>query len=161
MFLVALLLAAAAPQKPWLEMQAGPMFLRNAGRSALASGPLVRLGLGYSLGDRAAAELWLSGAMEGAPPGAAGDRALVSGGGGGRVMLFALADGKLGVWARGGVGWALPVAGDGQSGPTGFAGALLSFQPFVKRFSLALEVDGLAYRNALGIAVLPSIRCSF
>jgi hypothetical protein len=161
MFLVALLLAAAAPQKPWLEMEAGPMFLRDAGRSVLSRGPLVRLGLGYPLGDRAAAEVWLSGSMEGAPRGTSGDRALVSGGGGGRAMLFAFAEGKLGLWARGGVGWSLPAAGDGQGGPTGFAGALLSFQPFVKRFSLAFEVDGIAHRNSLGIAVLPSIKCSF
>src|SRR5260370_20137755 len=133
MFLLALLLAAPAPQKPWLEMQAGPMFLREAGRSGLTNGPLVRLGLGYSLGDRAAAELWLSGVMESAPRGASGDRALVSGGGGGRVMLFALADGKLGLWARGGVGWALPVAGGGQRGPAGFAGPLPSVQPSVRR----------------------------
>ncbi len=161
MLLLALLLAAAAPQKPWLEMQAGPMFLRDAGRSALTHGPLVRLGLGYSLGDRAAAELWLSGVMQSAPQGVSGDRALVSGGAGGRVMLFAFDEGKLGLWARGGIGWALPVAGDAQGGPTGFAGALLSFQPFVKRFSLALEVDGLAYRNSLGLALLPSLRCSF
>jgi hypothetical protein len=161
MFLLALLLALAAPQQPWLEMQAGPMFLRESGRSALTNGPMVRLGLGYSLGDRAATELWLSGVMESAPRGASGDRAFVSGGGGGRVMLFALAEGKLGLWARGGVGWALPVAGDGQGGPTGFAGALLSFQPFVKRFSLALEVDGLAYRHSFGLALLPSLRCSF
>ena len=46
------------------------------------------------------------------------------------------------------------------SGPAGFAGAQLLFQPFVKRFALGLEIDAVAVRSGLGLAVLPSLRCA-
>ena len=53
-----------------------------------------------------------------------------------RVLVSRLdSSGNLGLWMHGGAGWGAPVAGDGQHGPTGFAGVLLSFQPFVKRFT--------------------------
>lgn len=160
--LLALLLAAAAPPQPWVEMSAGPVLLHESGRAGVGSGPLLRLDLGYPLSERAAGELWLSGAVERAPRGSPGDRAIVGAGAGGRFLLTRLdAEGKLGLWAHAGAGWGALAAGDGVPGPTGFAGALLSFQPFVKRFQLGLEVDAVAYRKAFGAAILPSLRCAF
>ena len=159
--LLAALLLLAAPQ-PFLEMSAGPMALRQTGRSGVGSGPLVRLDLGYELTQWAAPEVWLTGAMESAPLGAPGDQALLGAGVGGRLLFARLGpDGNVGLWLHGGAGWGAPVAGAGAHGPTAFAGALVSFQPFVKRFSLGLEADGLAFRNAYGIALLPSLRCAF
>jgi hypothetical protein len=161
MLMLALVMAAAAPQ-PWVEMSAGPMLLHEGGRSGMGSGPLVRLDVGVPFGERFAAEVWLSGAMESAPSGPLGDRALVGGGAGGRALLQRFGEeGKIALWAHAGAGWGMAAAGEGQAGPTGFAGALLSFQPFVKRFTLGLEADAVAYRNAYGIALLPSLRCSF
>lgn len=161
MLVLALVMAAATPQ-PWVEMSAGPMLLHQSGRSGVGTGPLVRLDVGYPFGERFAAEVWLSGAMQSAPSGPLGDRALVGGGAGGRALVTRFGDeGKLALWAHAGAGWGVAAAGEGQPGPTGFAGALLSFQPFVKRFTLALEADGVAYRDAFGIALLPSLRCSF
>jgi hypothetical protein len=97
------LLMAAAPQ-PWVEMSAGPMLLHEGGRSGVGSGPLVRLDVGYPFGERFAAEVWLSGAMESAPSGPLGDRALVWGGAGGRALLRRFGDeGKLAIWADAGV----------------------------------------------------------
>ena len=160
--LLALIIAAVAPPQPWVEMSAGPVFLHESGRAGIGSGPLVRLDLGYPLSERAAGELWLSGAMETAPLGTPGDRAIVAVGAGGRFLLTRLdTEGKLGLWAHAGAGWGAQAAGDGAPGPTGFAGALLSFQPFVQRFQLGLEGDVVAYRKAYGLAVLPSLRCSF
>lgn len=163
MLMLALVLAAATPpQQPWLEMQGGPVFLHQGGRAGVGSGPLLRIDLGMPLGPAAAAELWMSGAMESAPLGTPGDEALVAGGAAGRLLVAPLLpDGKLGLWAHAGVGWAGAAAGDPAHGPTGFAGALLAFQPFVKRFSLGIEGDAVAYRNAVGLAVLPSLRCAF
>ena len=162
MLLALLLIAAATPQQPWVEMSAGPVLLHESGRAGVGSGPLVRLDLGYPLSERVAGELWLSGAVENAPRSSPGDRAIVAAGAGGRLLVTQLdADGKLGLWAHAGAGWGAQAAGDGVPGPTGFAGALLSFQPFVKRFQLGLEGDVVAYRHAYGFAVLPSLRCSF
>ena len=160
--LLALLIAAATPQQPWIEMSAGPVLLHESGRAGIGNGPLVRLDLGYPLSERAAGEVWLSGAVESAPLGSLGDRAIVAAGAGGRLLLSRLdADGKLSLWAHVGAGYGAQAAGDGAPGPTGFAGALLAFQPFVKRFQLGLEGDVVAYRQAFGLAVLPSLRCAF
>jgi hypothetical protein len=160
--LLALLLAAATSPQPWVEMSAGPMMLHESGRAGFGTGPLVRLDLGYPLSDRVAAELWLSGAMESAPLGSPGDSAIASAGAGGRLLLSRLDhDGKVGLWAHAGAGWGAPAAGDGSSGPTGFAGALVSFQPFLKRFQLGLEADAVAYRKVFGAAIMPSLRCTF
>jgi len=162
MLMVAMLLAAATPQQPWVEISAGPMLLRQSGRQGVGSGPLVRVQVGYPVTDRVAAEVWLAGAMESAPMGSPGDRALLGAGGAARLLVARLdSSGKLGLWMHGGAGWGAPVAGDGQHGPTGFAGVLVSFQPFVKRFTLGLEADAVAWRSAVGLAVLPSLRCSF
>jgi hypothetical protein len=162
MLMVAMLVAAAAPQQPWVEMSAGPVMLRESGRSGVGTGPLVRVQVGYPLTDRVAGEVWLSGAMESAPMGAPGDSALLGVGAAARVLVSRLdSSGKLGLWMHGGAGWGAPVAGDGQHGPTGFAGVLLSFQPFVKRFNIGLEADAVAWRSAVGLAILPSLRCTF
>jgi hypothetical protein len=160
--LLALLIAAAAPQQPWVELSAGPLVLHQSGRSGLGSGPLVRLDLGYQLHERAAVELWLSGAVESAPLGAPGDHAILGAGAGGRLLVVRLdSEGKLGLWAHGGAGWGASPGGDGAPGPQGFGGAMLSFQPFVKRFQLGFEVDVLAYKHALGVPLLPSLRATF
>lgn len=161
--LLAMLIAAATAQQPWVEMSAGPVVLHESGRAGLGTGPLVRMDLGYPVTQRLAAEVWLSGTLEAAPMGAPGDRAILGAGGGGRFLLRRFGDeSKLGLWAHVGAGWGALAAGDGApAGPTGFAGALLSFQPFVKRFELGLEVDAVGYRKTIGAAVLPSLRCAF
>ena len=155
--LFALLLAVASPAKPWLEMQAGPMLLRGGG-----SGPLLRISVGQPFGERLAGELWLTGVLESAPLAARGDSALVGGGAGGRVLLRSFgSDDKLGIWARAGVGWSATAAGSGNQGPSAFGGLILAFQPFVKRFTVGLEGDALAFKTTVGFALLPSLRCTF
>jgi hypothetical protein len=162
MLLLALALAAAAPPQPYLGISAGPVLLRESGRPGAGSGPMVRLEVGYPVADRFAAEVWLTGAMESAPPRAPGDRALAGAGLGGRFLLLqAGSEGSVGLWLHGGAGWGAPVAGDGTHGPTGFGGAMLTFKPFVKRFTLGLEADAVAWRNTLGLALLPTLRCAF
>lgn len=158
--LIAALLAAPPPvsqRGPWLEMQAGPQVsFRDRGAGV---GPEVRLGLGVGLTGRLAAEAWLSGALEEAPLRSPGDRSRVAAGLAARARLFQLdSDGKAMVWGRVGAGWA--AAMPGGSGPAGFAGAQLLFQPFVNRFALGLEVDAVALRSGIGLAVLPSLRCA-
>jgi hypothetical protein len=162
MLMLAMFLAAATPQKPWIEMSAGPMFLHQSGRPGLGTGPLVRLELGRPLGERVAAELWVSGILETAPLGVPGDHALLGAGVGLRYLLLHLdSEDKLNLWAHGGAGWGAPVAGEGSNGPAAFAGALLAFQPFVSRFSMGLEANALAWRSKVGVALTPSIRCTF
>ena len=167
--LLALLIAAA----PWLEMSGGPVFIAK-GTAAGGSGSMLRLEVGVPLGERVALEAWLSGAIASAPrsgpydaaPAELGTSAVPSLGLGGRLLLARFAD-QFGVWAHGGAGWAPYFGYGGRSGPTAFGGALLSFQPFVKRFSLGLEADAVVWNNILGpdnavaLAVLPSLRCSF
>jgi hypothetical protein len=161
MMMLALALAAAAPQ-PWVGISAGPVLLRENGRPGVGRGPLVRVEVGYPVADRLSAEVWFSGVMESAPPAAPGDHALISGGGGARLLVTRLdSSGKLALWLHGGAGWGVPVAGEGQHGPMGFGGALVTFQPFVQRFTLGLEANAIAWRSALGMAVLPSLRCAF
>jgi len=154
--MIALLLAAALP---WVEMSGGPVLLRESGRAGLGTGPMVRVELGFPVAERLAAEAWLSGAMESAPLSAPGDRALLGAGVGGRALIADI--GQLGMWVHVGAGWGAPAAGGGGTGPAGFGGLLLSFQPFVRRFSLGLEADAVAWHNAYGLAVLPFLRCAF
>lgn len=154
------MLALFAVLLPFMEVSAGPSFLLQPGRPGIGHGPEVRMTAGLPLGDRFAGELWASGVLETAPLRAPGDRALLGGGVGGRMLVRASSDAKLTLWARGGVGWSA-VAGQGQPGPSGFAGGLISYQPFVKRFQLGVELDALAFRNTFGLAVLPSLRCEF
>jgi len=161
MLIVALLLAAGAPQ-PYFGMSAGPVLLRESGRPGLGNGPLVRLEAGYPIGDRLAAEAWLSGAMESAPSRTPGDRALLGAGVGGRLLLLrAGSEGDVGLWLHAGAGWGAPVAGEGGPGPTGFGGALLTFQPLIKRFTLGLEADAIAWKKTFGLALLPTLHCAF
>ena len=159
--LIAALLAAppmpVSQRGAWVEMQAGPQLLfRDRGAGI---GPEVRLDIGLGLSERLAAEAWLSGALEEAPLRSPGDQSRVAAGLAARARLFQLdSDGKLMVWGRAGAGWA--VATPTGSGPAGFAGAQLLFQPFVKRFALGLEVDAVAVRSGFGFAFLPSLRCA-
>jgi hypothetical protein len=157
--LLAILMAAAAP---WVEMSGGPALLHPSGQQGMSSGPMLRVDLGMPVGDRLAGEVWLSGAMQSAPLRTPGDSAVVGAGVGGRLLVTGLgSEGKLGIWAHAGAGWGAPAAGTAVSGPTGFAGALLSFQPFLQRFQLGVELDALAFRQAFGLALLPSLRCTF
>jgi hypothetical protein len=159
--LIAALLAAPSlpvtQRGPWVEMQAGPQVLfRSRGAGV---GPEVRLDLGVGLTERLAAEAWLSGALEEAPLRSPGDQSRVGLGLAARARLWQLdSDGKLMVWGRVGAGWA--AATPEGSGPLGFAGAQLLFQPFVKRFAFGLELDAVAVRSGMGFAVLPSLRCA-
>ena len=160
--LVAMLLAATAPQQPSVGISAGPVFVRESGKSGVGRGPLLRVDVGYPVGDRISAEIWLTSAIEQAPTSSPGDRGLIAGGGGARLLVSRLgSDGTLGFWMHGGAGWGLSIDGDGKHGPVGFGGALVTVQPFVKRFTLGLEADAVAWRNAIGVAVLPSLRCAF
>ncbi|GAC1348373.1 MAG: hypothetical protein NVSMB23_29330 [Myxococcales bacterium] len=150
-----------AQKGPWLEIAAGPALLHQSGARGVGTGPLVRLGVGKALSDATAAEVWLSGGLQSGPLSSPGDAAVAAAGLGGRLRLHSFGEeGKLAVWARVGAGWQVAAAGDARSGPAGFAGALLLFQPFVRRFAVGLEVDALAARGAAGFAVLPSLRCA-
>jgi hypothetical protein len=161
MWMVAMLLGAAMPQ-PWVGMSAGPVLLRESGRAGVGTGPMVRVEVGYPVADRLAAEAWLSTTIESAPPRNPGDVALIAAGGGARLRVGHLdSDGKLSLWLHGGAGWGVPVSGDGKHGPLGFGGALLTFRPFIQRFTIGLETDVVAWRDTLGLAILPSLRCAF
>ena len=157
--LIAALVAApvAVSQKgPWLEMQAGPqVLLRSRGAGV---GPEVRLNLGLGVSEGLAAEVWLSGAMEESRL-TPGDQARLGAGlaARGRFVQFD-SEGKVALWGR--LGGGFTASSPGQLGPTGFAGLQVLFQPFVKRFSMGLEVDGVALRGGMGFAVLPSLRCA-
>ncbi len=161
MLMLAMLLAAATPQ-PWVGMSAGPVLLRESGRPGVGTGPMLRVEVGYPLADRVAAEAWLSTTVESAPPRNPGDLAFIAAGGGARLRVGQLdSDGKLNFWLHGGAGWGVPVSEDGKHGPLGFGGAMLTFRPFIQRFTLGLETDVVAWRDTLGLAVLPSLRCAF
>src|SRR3954471_878922 len=141
--LLAVMLAAA---QPWLSMEAGPMYLRNG--SGFGSGPVMRLAVGTPLGDRAAGEVWLTGALESAPVSNPGDRALLGAGVGGRLMMHAFGpEEKLKLWARAGVGWSAMMGDNAAQGPSAFGGLLLAFQPFIQRFSVGLEGDAIAFKT--------------
>jgi hypothetical protein len=112
--------------------------------------------------ERFAAELWLSGAMQAAPLGAPGDTSVLGGGVGGRFLLKNFDDrARLGLYLHGGVGWSALTAGQGKPGPTAFGGAILAYQPFVQKFQVGLEAGAVAFRNTVGVALLPSLRCTF
>jgi len=158
--LLALLIAAA----PWVEISGGPVFVGH-GASAGANGPMARIDIGLPVADRFAVEGWTAGYMSGTSR-AAGDVAVMSLGAGARFLMAEFGS-QTGLWAHAGGGWAPYVGYGGRSGPTAFAGALLSFQPFLKRFSLGVEADAYVFTNVLGpnnavaLAVLPYLRCSF
>jgi hypothetical protein len=159
--LIAVLLAAppfpVTQRGAWLEMQAGPQVLFRDRRASV--GPEVRLDVGLAFTERIAAEAWLSGAFDPAPVPSPDDRSRIGAGIAARARLFQLdSEGKLMLWGRAGVGYAF--ATPNGSGPVGFAGPQLLFQPFVKRFALGLELDGVANRSGLGFALLPSLRCA-
>jgi hypothetical protein len=159
--LIALLLAApplpVTQRGPWLEMQAGPEMIFRDHRGAV--GPEVRLDLGLGFTERLAVEAWLSGAFEPAPLPSPDDRSRMGAGLAARARLFQLdSEGKVMLWGRAGAGYTF--ATPGGSGPVGFAGAQLLFQPFVKRFAFGVEVDGVAVRSGFGFAILPSLRCA-
>ena len=138
------------------------MLLHQSGRAGIGTGPLVRLEIGYPVTDRLAAEGWLTGAMESAPGRTPGDRALLGGGLGGRLLLLrAGSEGDFAFWLHAGAGWGAPVSGEGGHGLAGFGGALVTFQPFIKRFTLGLEADAVAWQKTIGLALLPTLRCSF
>lgn len=160
--LLALALMVAAPlaqQQPWLEISAGPMVLhRNGG---FDNGPLVRLQAAVPLGERFAGELWAAGSLQSAPLGRPGDQALVGGGLAARFLLHQFdTEGRFALWAHGGAGYLAAAAGDGLSGPTGFGGAALVFQPLIRRFAVGLEADAVGARGAFGLALLPTLRCA-
>jgi hypothetical protein len=162
MFLVAMMLAAAPVQQPWVELQGGPAFLHQQNRSGLGTGPLFRADIGYELTERFAGEIWLAGSMQSAPLHAPGDTAVVGGGLAGRFLMRSFDErGRLGLWLHAGAGWSALAAGQGPPGPTEFAGAILSFQPFVQKFQVGVEADAVAFRATIGGALMPAIRCTF
>jgi hypothetical protein len=159
--LIAALVAAPAlpvtQRGPWVEMQAGPQLLLRDRKPTL--GPEVRLDLGVGVTERVAAEAWLSGAFEPAPLPSPDDRSRLAAGVAARARLFQFdPEAKLMLWGHAGVGYSF--ATPNGSGPIGFSGAQLLFQPFVKRFAFGLEVDAMALRSGLGFALLPSLRCA-
>jgi hypothetical protein len=161
MLAVALLLAAPAAlpvtqRGPFVEMQAGPQVLFR-GRG-VGSGPEVRLDLGLGVTERFAFEGWISGALENAPLRAPGDQSRLGAGLAARARLYQFdGEGRLALWGRAGAGFA---SSPGQSGPLGFGGAQILWQPFVKRFAFGVETDALLLRGGAGFAVLPSLRCA-
>jgi hypothetical protein len=164
MFLAAMLVAAAAApvKQPWIELEGGPALLHQSRRAGLGSGPLFRADLGYELSERVAAEVWLTGAMQSAPLRTPGDTAILGGGLAARYLLKTFDEGgRVGLWAHGGAGWSALAAGEGASGPAEFAGAILTFQPFVQKFQVGIEADLVAFRATVGGALLPALRCTF
>ena len=153
-----MLLALLMAVTPWLEMSGGPSYIARRG-----NGPMARVEVGVPLGDRFAAEGWISGLIDSTP---LTSSAVLSTGVGGRMLLTPTGR-SLGLWAHAGAGWSPYIGYGGRSGPTGFAGAILAFQPFLKRFSLGLEADASVFTNILGadnavaFSFLPYLRCSF
>src|SRR5205823_8354476 len=162
MLALALLLVAApalpvTQRGPFVEMQAGPQVLFR-GRG-VGTGPEVRLDLGLGVSERFAFEAWISGALENAPLHAPGVQSRLGAGLATRARLYRLdSEGRIALWGRAGAGFA--ASSPGQSGPVGFGGAQILWQPFVKRFAFGLEADALLLRGGVGFAVLPSLRCA-
>jgi len=163
--LAAALLLVAAPatlpvtqRGPFVEMQAGPQVLFR-GHGVVGTGPEVRLDLGLGVTERFAFEGWISGALENAPLRAPGDQSRLGAGLAARARLYQFdSEGKIALWGRAGAGFA--TSSPGQSGPLGFGGAQILWQPFVKRFAFGVEADALVMRGGAGFAVLPSLRCA-
>jgi hypothetical protein len=157
---LALVAAPALPvtqRGPFVEMQAGPQVLFRG--SGVGSGPEVRLDLGLGVTEKIAFEAWISGALENAPLRAPGDQSRLGAGLAARARLYQFdPEGKVALWGRAGAGFAATTPG--QSGPLGFGGAQILWQPFVKRFAFGLEADALLLRGGAGFAVLPSLRCA-
>ena len=147
---------------PWLELDVGPTWLHHSGVRGLASGPQVRFALGTSLGERAAAELWVAGSLQSSAKAQLGDEGAAGGGLGARLLLHDFqTDGTLQLFARGGVGYmAATTSAGAPHGAAGFAGALILLKPPVKRFAFGLELDATAVGNAFGFALLPTLRCA-
>ena len=144
---------------PWLELDAGPLALHHDGVRGLESGPAVRLSVGMPLGERAAAEVWLQGALQSGRA-QLGDEGAAGGGLGGRLLLHQFDDaGRLQLFGRAGAGYMAATTRGAPHGLSGFAGALLLVQPPVKRFSLGVELDAMTVGKAYGFAVLPTLRC--
>lgn len=152
----------AAQKGPWLELQAGPMLQHENGKQGFGSGPLLRMNVGMELGSRLVAELWAEGNISsGRLAQSPQDRTQLGGGVGGRFLLHRFdADGKLALWAHAGAGYSAAAPVDGPHGPLGFAGASLLFQPLLRRFALGVEADAIGTRGAVGLALLPSLRCA-
>ena len=157
--LLALLIAAA----PWVEVSGGPVIV-GRGDAARSQGPMARIDLGVPVAERLAVEGWMSGFMSSSRE--PGDAAVMSLGGGARFRMANLSQ-QTALWAHLGGGFSPYVGYGGRAGPTAFAGAILAFQPFIKRFSVGLEADAYVFArtrgptNAVGLAVLPYLRCSF
>src|SRR5438132_10649947 len=125
MLIVAMLLAAA-PQ-PSIGISGGPIFFRESGRAGVGSGPLMRVDVGYPIAERAAAELWLTGAMESAPPAKPGDRALVAAGGGARLLVARLdPEARSASGCLGAPGGGFPSTATASLGRRGLGGALVT-----------------------------------
>ena len=148
------------PQRPWLELDAGPLALHHTGIRGFASGPQVRFAVGMPVGLNAAVELWGGGTLQSLPHGAIGDEGTAGGGLGGRLLLHQFdADGRFQLFGRAGAGYMAATTKGAPQGFAGFAGALFMLQPPVKRFAFGLEVDATAVGNAYGLAVMPTLRC--
>jgi|SRR5471030_2336897 hypothetical protein len=162
MVLVAVLLAASPVQQPWVEIEGGPALLHQQGHSGVGSGPLFRTDVGYQVSERFAGEVWLTGSMQSAPLHAPGDTSVVGGGLAGRFLMKTFDErGRVGLWLHLGAGWSAVAAGAGAAGPTEFAGAILTFQPFVQKFQVGIEADAVAFRSTIGGTLMPALRCTF
>ncbi|MGZ6144103.1 MAG: hypothetical protein ACXWLM_12250 [Myxococcales bacterium] len=166
--LLALLIAAA----PWLEMSGGPVLVVG-GSAAGSRGTMARFDVGVPLAESLAAEVWAAGMIEDDPhPDTYAvqqiqySSALFSLGAGGRYRVLQLGS-SIALWAHAGAGWAPYIGTSGRAGPMGFGGAIVAFQPFLKRFSLGVEaqaslwVNTLGPDNAVALSLLPYLRCSF
>jgi hypothetical protein len=152
--------AKARRERPWLELDAGPLFLHRDGASGLASGPAVRFAVGMPLGERVAAELWAAGTLQSLPRNQLGDAGMAGGGIGARLLVYRFdADNRFQLFGRAGAGYMAATTQGAPNGLAAFGGLMFMIQPPVKRFAFGLEVDAMTVGNALGFAILPTLRC--
>src|SRR5205823_11742109 len=138
-----------ARRGPGVAVWAGPRSLWHDGKPSL--GPELRLERVWGVKERLPADAWLSGAVEPAPLPSPDDRSRLAAGVAARARLIQFdSEAKLMLWGHAGVGYSF--ATPSGSGPIGFGGAQLLFQPVVKRFAFGLEVDAVALRSGLGFA---------